>query len=112
MKVIFVGAAITGLLIAIVVIVIQLGAKDDVSDGVVESAAASEVDLPAGAGVGAEPQFLGIDPGSGVIMKGPDPAVLKEQLEAAGVEVPDDLTTMELLQLAMENGAQAVLVSP
>ena len=99
-----IGAAITGGLIALVLLVFQAGSSNDADDGVAGSVATT-FEIPAeGIGDHSEsslPEFNVTGVGESVVTA--DPEFLIRQLELAGVEVPDGATTEELMELVNES---------
>ena len=106
MKPILIGAVIAGSLIALVLLIFQSGLDNDSDDGAGDTGSVETFfEIPL--------EDIGDHPGSsipdanfsgvGIGFSTADPEFLINQLEMAGVEVPEGATTAELMDLVSAN---------
>ena len=110
MKPVLVGAVIAGALIALVLLMFRPGAEETPFGSGIETAETSLEDP--GEIIPGHPEasnsrddFTGVDIFGGTTLEGPDPRLLRVQLEAArggGVDVPQGASTEELMELMAE----------
>jgi hypothetical protein len=102
MRPIFVGAVVSGLLIAVVFLIFQARGEGEADEGV---AGSSEVSFEAPLELVPEnpdpdnpgSNFTGSGPFEGISPGGVDPLFLIAQLEVAGVEIPEGASTEDLM---------------
>ena len=107
MKPVLVGAVIAGALIALVLLMFRPGAEETPFGSGIETAETSLEDP--GEIIPGHPEasnsrddFTGVDIFGGTTLEGPDPRLLRVQLEAAGVDVQQGASTEELMELMAE----------